>query len=127
MKNQQLARNALQKARAHQTKTTGKRGKEGPPITPGQTEVTLGSELYVHKIGRNDKLVGPWLGPFSVSEGPDKHDNYKINPPPIMQGIHPWNHRSHLRIHLRADLKAFPGLPEPAPNEPVTIHPSGQV
>ena len=49
-----------------------------------------------------------------------------INLPPIMQGIHPWIHRSHLRIYLRPDLKAFPGHPEPASKEPVTIDPSGQ-
>jgi len=126
MKNQQLARTALQKARARQTATSQKRRKEGPPITPGKTEVTLKSEPYVHKIGRNHKLVGPWLGPFSVSEGPDRHDNYKLNLPPIMQGIHPWIHRSHLRIYLRPDLKAFPGLPEPSSKEPVTIDASGQ-
>ena len=59
MKNQQLARNALQKARAHHTKTSEKRRKEGPPIVPGTTEVTLRSEPYLHKIGRNHKLVGP--------------------------------------------------------------------
>ena len=35
MKNQQLARTALQKARARQTTTSQKRRKEGPPITPG--------------------------------------------------------------------------------------------
>ena len=126
MKNQQLARNALQKARTRQTKASEKRRKEGPSIIPGQTEFTLRSEPYVHKIGRNHKLVGPWLGPFSVSEGPDKHDNYKINLSPIMQGIHPWIHRSHLRIYLRPDPKAFPGLPEPASEEPVTINASGQ-
>ena len=84
MKNQQLARNALQKARARQTKTSVKRLKEGPPITQGQTEVTLRSEPYVHKIGRNHKLVRPWLVPFLVSEEPAKHGNYKINRPPIM-------------------------------------------
>ena len=126
MKNQQLARNALQKARAGQTKTLEKRRKEGPPITPGQTEVSIRSEPYVHKIGRNHKLVGSWLGLFSVSEGPDKHDNYKINLLPIMQGIHPWIHRSHLRIYLRLDLKALPGLSQSAPKEPVTIDASGQ-
>ena len=43
-----------------------------------------------------------------------------------MQGIHPWIHRSHLRIYLRPNLKAFPGLPEPASKEPVTIDASGQ-
>ena len=126
MKNQQLARNALQKARARQTKTSEKRRKEGPPISPGQTEVTLRSEPYVHKIGRNQKLVGPWLGLFSVSEGPEKHDNYKIKLPPIMQGIHPWIHRSPLGIYLRPDLNTFPGLAEPACKEPVTIDASGQ-
>ena len=111
MKNQQLARNALQKARARQTKTSKKRRKEGPPITPGQTEVTLRSEPYVHKIGLNHKLVGPGLGAFSVSEGPDKHDNYKINHPSIMHGIHAWINGSHLRIYFRPDLKAFTGFP----------------
>ena len=126
MKNQRLARNALQKARVRQTKTSEKRRKAGPPIVSGTNEVTLRSEPYVHKIGRNHKLVGPWLGPFSDSEGPDKHDNYKINLPHIMHGIHPWIHRSHLRIYLRPDLKAFPGLPQPAPKEPVTIDASGQ-
>ena len=78
------------------------------------------------RLDKNHKLVGPWLGPFSVSEGPDKYDNYKINLPPIMQGIHPWIHHSHLRIYLRPDLKAFPGLPEPISKEPVTIDASGQ-
>ena len=126
MKNQQLARNTLQRARARQTKTGEKRRKEGPPIFPGTIEVTLRSEPYVHEIGRNHKLVGPWLGPFSVAEGPAKHDNYKINLPPIMQVIHPWIHHSHLRIYLRPNLKAFPGLPEPASKEPVTIDASGQ-
>jgi len=126
MKNQQLARTALQKAQARQTTTSQKRRQEGPPITPGNTEVTLRSKPYVHKIGRNHKLVGPWLGPFSVSEGPDRHDNYKLNLPPIMQGIHPWIHRSNLRIYLRPNLKAFPGLPEPSSKEPVTIDASGQ-
>ena len=53
MKNQQLARNALQKARARQTKTSEKRCKEGSPIIPETTEVTLKSESYIHKIGRN--------------------------------------------------------------------------
>jgi len=43
-----------------------------------------------------------------------------------MQGIHPWIHRSHLRIYLTPDLKAFPGLPEPSSKEPVTIDASGQ-
>ena len=50
MKNQLLARNALQKAKARQTKTSEKRRKV-PPIVPVTTEVTLGSEPYVHKIG----------------------------------------------------------------------------
>ena len=95
MQNQQVARTALQKARAHQTTTTQKRRKEVPPITSGKTEVTLRSRPYGHKIGRNHKLVGPWLGPLSVSEGPDRYDNYKLNLPPIMQGIHSWIHRSH--------------------------------
>jgi len=122
MRNQQLARTALQKTRAYQTTTSQKRRKEVPPITPGKTEVTLRSEPYVPKIGRNHKLVAPWLGPFSVSEGPDRHDNYKPNFPPIMQGIHPWIHRSHLRIYLRPDLKVFPGVPEPSSKEPVTIN-----
>ena len=126
MKNQQLARNALQKARARQTNSSEERRKVGPPIIPGTTEVTRRSEPYVHKIGRNQKLVGPWLGPFSVSEGPDKHNNYKINLPPIMQVIHPWIHRSHFRIYLRPNLKAFSGLPEPTSKEPVTIDASGQ-
>ena len=70
MKNQQLTRTALQKARTRQTTTSQKRRKEGQPITPGKTEVTLRSEPYVHNIGRNHKLVGPWLGPFSVTKGP---------------------------------------------------------
>ena len=70
--------------------------------------------------------MGSWLEPFSVSEGPEKHDNYEINLHPIMQGIHPWIDRSHLRIYLRPDHKAFPGLPEPASKEPVTIDTSGQ-
>ena len=127
MNNQQLTRNALQRARARQTKTSEKRREEGPPIVPGTTKVTLSSEHYIHKIGRNHKLVGPWLGTFfSVSEGPDKHDNYKINLTPIMQGIHPCIHRSHLRIYLRSDLKAFSELPEPALKEPVTIDASRQ-
>ena len=43
-----------------------------------------------------------------------------------MQGIHPWIHRSHLRIYLSPDLKAFSGLPEPSSKEPVTIEASGQ-
>jgi len=122
MKNQQLARTALQKARARQTTTSQKRRKEGPRITPGKTEVTLGSESHVHKIGRDKNLVGPWLGPFSVLKGPDKHDNYKLNLPPSMQGIHPWIHHSHLRIYPRPDLKAFPGLPERTSKKPVTIN-----
>ena len=126
MKNWQLAGTALQKARAHQTTTSQKRRREGPPITPGKIEVTLRSEPYVRKIGRNHKLVGPWLEPFSVSEGPDKHDNYKLNLPPIMQGIDLWIHRSHLQICLGPDLKAFPGLPEPSSKEPVTIDTPGQ-
>ena len=126
MKYQQLARTALQKARARQTTTSQKTRKEGPPITQGKTEVTLRSAPYVHKVGPNHKLVGPWLGPFLVSEWPDTHDNYKINLPPIMQGIHPWIHRSHLRISLRPDLQAFPGLPEPISKEPVTIDASGR-
>jgi len=126
MKNQQLTRTALQKGRTRQTTTSQKRRKEGLPITRGTTEVTLRSERYVHKIGRNHKLVGPWLGPFSFSEGPDRHDNYKLNLPPIMQGIHPWIHCSHLRIYFRPDLKAFRGLPEPSSKEPVTIDASGQ-
>src|SRR6202000_245000 len=42
------------------------------------------------------------LGSFSVLEGPDKHDNYKLNFPPIMQGIHPWIHRSHLSVRRTA-------------------------
>jgi len=75
MKNQQLTWIALQKARAYQTTTSQKRDKEGPLITPGKSEVTLRSEQYVHKLGRNHKLVGLWLGLFSVSEVPDKHDN----------------------------------------------------
>ena len=126
MKNPQLARTAVQKARAHQTTTSQKRRKEEPPITPGKTEVTLRSEPYVPKIGRTQKLVGPWLGPFSVSAGPDKHDNYRFNLHPIMQSIHSWIHRSHLRINLRPDLKAFPGLPEPSFKEPVTMGASEQ-
>ena len=123
MKNQQHPRNALQKARARQTNTSEKRRNEGPPIIPGTTEVNLRSEHYVHKIGRNHKLVRPWLGLFSVSERPDKHNNFKINLPLIMhwQGIHHWIHRSHLRIYVRPNLKAFPGLLEPASKEPVTI------
>ena len=60
-----------------------------------------------------------------VSEGPDKHNNYKINLPPILQGIHPWIHSSHLRISPRPDLKTFSGLPEPASNESFTIDASG--
>ena len=126
MKNEQLARTALQKARARLTTTSQKGRKEGPPITPGKTKVTLRSEPYVHKIGRKHKLVGPWLGPISVIEGPDKHDNYKLNLSPIMQGRDSWIHRSHLRIYLRPDLKAFPGLPEPASKEPFTIDASGE-
>ena len=51
MKNQQRARNAHQKARVGQTKTNEKRGTDGPTIIPGQTEVTLRSKPYVHKIG----------------------------------------------------------------------------
>ena len=43
-----------------------------------------------------------------------------------MQGIHPWIHRSHLRIYLIPDPKAVPGLPEPASKDPVTIDASGQ-
>ena len=43
-----------------------------------------------------------------------------------MQGIHASIHRSHLRIYLRPDLKASPGLPEPCSKEPVTIDGSGQ-
>ena len=121
MKNQERARNALLRARARQTKTSERRRKEGPPMTAEQTEVTFRSEPYVHKIGRNHKLVGPWLGPFSVCEGPDKHDNYRINLPPIMHSSYAWIHRSHLRIYLKPDLKAFPGVPEPASKEPVTI------
>ena len=43
-----------------------------------------------------------------------------------MQGIHLCIHRSQLWIHLRPDLKAFLGPPEPAFKEPVTIDASGQ-
>jgi len=126
MRNQQLARTALQKARARQRTTDHKRQKEGPLITPGKTEVTLRSEPYVHQIGRNHKLGGPWLEPFSVSEGPNRYDNHKLNLPPIRHSIHRWIHCSHLRIHLRPDLKAFPGLPELSSRGPVTIDASGQ-
>jgi len=126
MKNLQLARTALQKARARQTTTRQKRRKEGPPVTPSKTELTLKSQPHVHMSGRNHTLVGPWLGPFSLSQGPDRHDNYKLNLPPIMQDIHPWIHRSHPRIYLRSDLKAFSGLSEPSSNQPVTINASGQ-
>ena len=59
MNNQQLARNALPKARARQTRTSAKRRKEGPPSTSGTTEVTLRSELYGHKIERNHNPLGP--------------------------------------------------------------------
>jgi len=124
-KNQQLARTALKKARARQTTTSENRRKDRPSIIPGTTEVTLKSSPYVHKIGRNHKLVGPWLGPFNVSEGPDKHNNYKLVLPDIMKGIHPWIHRSNLRIYLRPNLEAFPGLPTPHPQEPVIIDASG--
>ena len=126
MSNQQLARTALKKARARQTTSSENRRKDGPPIIPNETEVLLKSAHYTHKIGRSHKLVGPWLGPFAVSEGPDKHNNFKLKLPPIMAKIHPWIHRSHLRIYLRPDLNAFPGLPAPAPKEPVYIDTSGQ-
>ena len=43
-----------------------------------------------------------------------------------MQGIHPWIYRIHLRIYLRHDLMAFPGLREPASKESVTIDAGGQ-
>jgi len=124
-KNQQLARTALKKARAHQTSISENRRKDGPPIIPGTTEVTLKSSPYVHKIGRNHKLVGPWLGPLHVSDGPDKHNNYKLVLPDIMKGIHPWIHRTHLRIYLRPNLEALPGLPTPHPQQPVVIDGSG--
>ena len=126
MNNQQQARVALKKARARQTTTSQKRRKDGPPLTPGETEVILRSKPYAHKLGRNHKLVGPWLGPFSLEEGPDKNNNYKLTLPPVMAGIHPWIHRSHLRTYLRPDHKAFPGLKPPAPPEPVTIDGQGE-
>ena len=127
MKNQQFARTALQKARDLQNTTSQKRLKERPPITPGKTQVTDRSEPYVHKIGRNHKLVGPRLGSFSVLEGPDIHDNYKLNLSPIMEVIHAWINRSHQRIYFRRDLKAFSGLPEPVSKKLVTIEASGRV
>jgi len=42
-----------------------------------------------------------------------------------MKGIHPWIHRSRLRIYLRPNLHVFPGLPTPHSQQPVIIHPSG--
>jgi len=110
---------------SRQTTISENRRKDGPPIIPGTTEVTLLSKHYVHKIGRNHKTVGPWLGPFQVSEGPDTHNNYKLVLPDVMKGIHPWIHRTHLRIYLRPNLEAFPGLPTPHPQQPVTIDASG--
>jgi len=126
MKNQQLTRTSLQKARVPQTTTSQKRHKVRPLVTTGKTEVTLRSEPYIFKIGRNPRLLGPWLGSFSVSKGRDQHDNYGLNLPPLMQGVHRWIHRRHLRIYLRPDLEASPGYPEPSSKEPVTIQASGQ-
>jgi len=116
----------LQKARARQPTTRKKRHNEAPPLVLGKTEVTLRSEPYISKIGRNHKLVELCLGPFSVFEGPDKYANYKLNLTPIMQGIHLWIHCRHLRIYLRLGIKAFPGLPEMASKEPFTIAGSRQ-
>ena len=57
MKNQQLARNALHKARARQTKTSEKRRKEGPLIISGQSEVALRFEPYIHKLNETTNLL----------------------------------------------------------------------
>src|SRR3989337_3920579 len=90
MKNQQLARNALKKARARQTSYSGHRRKEAESITSGQTDVILKSLPYAKQLGKSHKIVGPWLGPFKTLEGPDKNDNFKLALPPVMSGIHPW-------------------------------------
>ena len=58
IKNQQLARNALQKAPGRQTNTSEKRSKEAPSIILGHTEVTLKSKPYIQKLRQNEKLVG---------------------------------------------------------------------
>ena len=43
-----------------------------------------------------------------------------------MSGIHPWIHRSNLRIYLRSDNTMYPGQRMAPPPEPVEIDAEGQ-
>ena len=107
MKNQQLARKALEKARARQTSYSQRRRKEAETITPGITQVILKSLPYARQLKQSHKLIGPWLGPFDVSAGPDNNDNFRLELPPVMSRIHPWIHRSNLRVYLKSDNNMY--------------------
>src|SRR5688572_26345348 len=126
MKNQQLARKALQKARARQTSYSEHRRKEAENIIPGSTEVILKSLPYVKQLGRSHKTIGPWLGPFKTLEVPDNNDNFKLELPPVMSGIHPWIHRSHLRIYNKPDNIMYPGQRMAPPPAPVELDAQGE-
>ena len=58
MKNQQLARNALQKARARQTKTREKRRKEGPPIIPEKLNSLSDPNPMYTRLDETTNLLG---------------------------------------------------------------------
>src|SRR5215216_548858 len=51
---------------------------------------------------------------------------FKFDLPSVMSGIHPWIHRSNLRIYLRPDNTIYPGQRMTPPPEPVEIDAEGQ-
>jgi hypothetical protein len=44
---------------------------------------------YLKALGERSKIISPCIEPFSVLEGPEDNNYYKIEFSPMMSSIHP--------------------------------------
>jgi hypothetical protein len=119
MKVQQEAHKALELARARQTKVSRDRFTPALPLVPGQDAVLVHSVPYLKALGKKAKITLPWMGPFSVLEGPDDNNNYKVEFGPMMSSIHPCVARSQLKpVHFpKKSMYPSKRFPIPGPIE----------
>jgi hypothetical protein len=78
MKVQQEAHKALELARVHQTRVRQDGLNPAPTLVHGQNTVVVYSTPYLKVLGKKANITLPWIGPFTVLEGPIDKNNYKV-------------------------------------------------
>jgi hypothetical protein len=62
----------------------------------------------------------PWIGPFSVLEGPDDNNNYKVKFGPMMSSAYSCIAMSQIKLYLFPDKSMYPSKCFPR-REPIKV------